>query len=264
MWLGAEPIGLATQKKVRTSERFFLAFSLQHVLRATAACIFWSAELPRVFRSWRPQHFFDILACTCASHHRRVHCLINSASKSNPNMWCFYHLDLEMCFVPQRRAIFDLSSPRWLHTRRFSPKCLEKHSVSRLFYLFARLDLLSSLSLSLHRHPEGSAKAEGELVAQSNGATLWGKNRETRLAAVHKVIVAGLQGSLTWKETSELSNSQRRKYSLADQSLRWSCRRTCARTWLRQGSRRRLTGASCGLHVFHGTCHSLSTGSNSS
>ena len=73
-----------------------------------------------------------------------------------------------MCFVPQRRAIFDLSSPRWLHTRRFSPKCLEKHSVSRLFYLFARLDFLSSLSLSLHRHPEGSAKAEGELVAQSN------------------------------------------------------------------------------------------------
>jgi len=28
-----------------------------------------------------------------------------------------------------------------------------------------------SLSLSPHRHPEGSAKPEGELVAQANGAT---------------------------------------------------------------------------------------------
>ena len=29
------------------------------------------------------------------------------------------------------------------------------------------------ISLSLHRHPKASAKAEGELVAQANGATLW-------------------------------------------------------------------------------------------
>ena len=30
-----------------------------------------------------------------------------------------------------------------------------------------------SLSLSPHRHPEASAKAGEELVAQANGATLW-------------------------------------------------------------------------------------------
>ena len=47
--------------------------------------------------------------------------------------------------------------PRWLRTRRFSeptlstlrsPKSLEKHKASRLFYLFVRLHLLSSESFS--------------------------------------------------------------------------------------------------------------------
>ena len=26
--------------------------------------------------------------------------------KSGPNMWCVYHFDLEMCFAPQRCALF--------------------------------------------------------------------------------------------------------------------------------------------------------------
>ena len=26
---------------------------------------------------------------------------------SDPSMWCFYHFDLEMCFPPQRRALFS-------------------------------------------------------------------------------------------------------------------------------------------------------------
>ena len=30
-------------------------------------------------------------------------------SKSGPRMWCFAHFDLQMCFAPQRRAIF----PDW-------------------------------------------------------------------------------------------------------------------------------------------------------
>ena len=29
-----------------------------------------------------------------------------SASKSGPNPWCFAHFDFEMCFAPQRRALF--------------------------------------------------------------------------------------------------------------------------------------------------------------
>ena len=61
-----------------------------------------------------------------------------STSKSGPSMVCFVHFDLEMCFAPQRR---DFSTLR-------SHKSLEKHSVSRLSYLFAHLDLLSSETFS--------------------------------------------------------------------------------------------------------------------
>ena len=72
-------------------------------------------------------------------------------------MWCFVHFDFEVCLAPQRRAIFVSHLARWLRTRRFSEptfstlrshKSLEKHSASRLSYLFARVHLLSSYSFS--------------------------------------------------------------------------------------------------------------------
>ena len=59
----------------------FCTFSLGNVLRATTACV----------------HFFDI-----------------STSKSGPSMVCFVHFDLEMCFAPQRRALFrHLNFQKW-------------------------------------------------------------------------------------------------------------------------------------------------------
>ena len=41
------------------------------------------------------------------------------------------------------------------------------------FDLTCKYTICIYISLSLHRHPKASAKAEGELVAQANGATLW-------------------------------------------------------------------------------------------
>ena len=67
------------------------------------------------------------------------------------------HFDFEMCFAPQRRTIFHLSSGQLaphppLQRAYFwilqSPKSLEKRSVSRLSYLFSHLNLLSSYSFS--------------------------------------------------------------------------------------------------------------------
>ena len=60
-------------------------------------------------------HFFDISTSKsgpelCASRHNGVHFFNISTSKSGPSMWCFVHFDLEICFAPQRRAIFHLSS----------------------------------------------------------------------------------------------------------------------------------------------------------
>ena len=58
----------------------FCTFWLGNVLRATAACT-----------------FLDI-----------------STSKSGPRMVCFLHVDLEMCFAPQRRALFrHLNFQKW-------------------------------------------------------------------------------------------------------------------------------------------------------
>ena len=47
-----------------------------------------------------------ILASKCASRHNAVHFLDISTSKSGPSMVCFVHFDFEMCFAPQRRALF--------------------------------------------------------------------------------------------------------------------------------------------------------------
>ena len=76
-----------------------------------------------------------------------------SLPKSGPNLRYFVHFDLEMYFAPQRRATFHLSSdqmaPNSALERAYfsnlrSHKTLVKHTVSRLFYLFGHLHLLSS------------------------------------------------------------------------------------------------------------------------
>ena len=82
-------------------------FSLGNVLRATTACTFSTSQLPKVVREWCVLY---ILTWTCASRHNGVHFLDISTSKSGPRLVCFVHFDLEMCFAPQRRAPFHLSS----------------------------------------------------------------------------------------------------------------------------------------------------------
>ena len=53
-------------------------------------CTFW---LGNVLRATNGVHFFDI-----------------ATFQSAPKLRCFVHFDFEMCFAPQRRAIFHLSS----------------------------------------------------------------------------------------------------------------------------------------------------------
>ena len=93
-------------------------FWLGNVLRATTPCTFSTSQLPKVVRTW---FALCILTWKCASRYNGVQLFIS-------------HLTT------------------WLRTRRFSEptfrpsgatKSLEKHSVSRLSYLFAHLDLPS-------------------------------------------------------------------------------------------------------------------------
>ena len=50
----------------------------------------------------------------CASRHNGMHFFDISTSKSGPTMVCFVHFDFEMCFAPQRRALFrHLNFQKW-------------------------------------------------------------------------------------------------------------------------------------------------------
>ena len=66
-----------------------------------------TSERPKVVHT--PQ-FFTLLTWTCASRHNGVHFFDISTSKSAPNVKCFELFHLQMCFAPQQRAIFHLSS----------------------------------------------------------------------------------------------------------------------------------------------------------
>ena len=87
----------------------FCTFWLRNVLRATTACTFSTSQLPKVVRT--PQ-FLTQFTSKCASRHNGVHFFNISTSKSGPNPSVFNTFYFQMCFAPQRRATFHLSSPQ--------------------------------------------------------------------------------------------------------------------------------------------------------
>jgi len=89
----------------RSGDGVFCTFWLRNVLRATTACTFSTSQFPKVVQTCG---VFNILTSKYASRHNGL--LHISTSKTGPNMVCFVHFDFEMCFAPQRRAIFHLSS----------------------------------------------------------------------------------------------------------------------------------------------------------
>ena len=75
---------------------------------------------------------------------------VTTACTFHTTLRCFKLFEFQISFAPQRRAIFDLSSPQMAPHLRFSePTCrpslkhktLRKRCVLRLLYLFARLHL---------------------------------------------------------------------------------------------------------------------------
>ena len=163
----------------------FCAFWLRNVLRATMACNFSTSQLPKVL--WSRQ-FFTLLTSKRASRHNSVHFFDVTTSKSGLDLVCFVHFDFEMCFAPQRRALFrhlnfqKCSDPvsflhfwlrnvlrattacnfsshlaSWLRTRRFSEPIFRpsgatnhwKNIVFRDFPTFSRTWIFFLLRLSL-------------------------------------------------------------------------------------------------------------------
>ena len=82
----------------------FCAFWLANMLRATAAWHFGTSELPKWLRQCG---VLCILTCKCASRHSCVPFSNIGTSKMAPRPSVFLHFHLQMCFAPQRRAIFQ-------------------------------------------------------------------------------------------------------------------------------------------------------------
>ena len=123
----------------------FSTFSLRNVLRATTACTFSTSQLPKVVRSCGVLY---ILTWKCASRHNGVHFFDISTSKSGPTLRCFVHFDLEMCFAPQRRALFRLR-----HFQKWS------ENVFCTFSLGSVLRATTACNFSSLLWPAGSAPA---------------------------------------------------------------------------------------------------------
>ena len=93
------------------------AFSLRNVLRATMACTFSTSQLPTVVRT---PSLLCIFTSKRASRHNSVHFFDIATSKSGPTLKCFARFDLQMCFAPQRRALFrHLNFQQWSETQVF-------------------------------------------------------------------------------------------------------------------------------------------------
>ena len=110
-------------------------FSLRNVLRATTACTFSTSQLPKVVRTWFALY---ILTSTCASRHDGVHFFDISTSKSGPDPVCFVHFDFEMCFAPQRRALFRHRNfqkvvREWCALYILTSKCASRHKGVHFF-----------------------------------------------------------------------------------------------------------------------------------
>ena len=116
----------------KCSERdVFLTFST--VLHATTACTFSTSQLPKMVRTW---YCLYILTSKCALRHKGVRFFDISTSKSGPDLVCFVHFDFEMCFAPQRRALFrHLNFQKWSERAVFFAFSLfaSRHNGVRLF-----------------------------------------------------------------------------------------------------------------------------------
>ena len=70
-----------------------------------------TSERPKVAQTCGVLYMFT---SKCASRHNSVHFFDISTSKNDPSMVCFVHFDFEVCFAPQRRALFrHCSFQKW-------------------------------------------------------------------------------------------------------------------------------------------------------
>ena len=117
-----------------------------------------TSEHPKVLRT---RQFFALLTSKCASRHNGVNFFDISTSKSGPTPSCFYHVDLEMRFPPQRALFQHLNFQKW-----------SKPGVFCTFCLGNALRATTACNFSSLIWPDGPAPAA--LASLLFFSTLWG------------------------------------------------------------------------------------------
>ena len=125
-----------TSKKAQNPQ-FFTLLTLKCASRHNGEHFFdtfSTSEPPKVVRD---RQFLTLLTWKCASRHNGVHFFDISTSKSGPNLVCFVHFDLQMCFAPQRRALFRrLNFQKWSEAGVLyilTWKCASRHNGVHFF-----------------------------------------------------------------------------------------------------------------------------------
>ena len=143
----------------------FCIFWLRNMLRATTACTFSTSQLVKVART--PSGLY-ILTWKCASCHNGVHFFDISTSKSGPKLVYFIYFDFEICFAPQRHALF-----RHLNCQKRSAPL-----VFCTFWLANMFRAITAYNFSSFIWPANSAPAAlASLLFDSPGPQIIGKTQ---------------------------------------------------------------------------------------
>ena len=119
-----------TPSKSGPNPSVFLTFWLQNALRATAACHFWTSELPKWLRQWG---VLCIFTCKCASRHSRVPFFNIGTSKMAPTPSVFLAFSLANVLRATAACHFSTSElQKWLRECGalciLTCKCASRHS----------------------------------------------------------------------------------------------------------------------------------------
>ena len=110
---------ISTSKKAQNTQLFTLLTS-KCASRHNGVHLFDTFSTPEPPKVVRDRQLLTLLTWKCASRHNGVHFFNISTSKSGPKLRCFVHFDLEMCFAPQRRALFQhLNFQKWSEAEVF-------------------------------------------------------------------------------------------------------------------------------------------------
>ena len=177
-----------------------------------------TSERPKVVRSWGVLY---ILTSKCASRHNGVHFFDIATSKSAPMLKCFIHFDLEMCFAPQRRALF-----RHLKFQKWSRACAVKWRWS----LSARPATCSKAlnARSCAGEPDRSLdQTSNDKFRQRTKTNLLG----TIASAFAILLSRGTRKRTVTTEVSSTADSSDRRRAGSQKMQRLSSRRSCAHGW---------------------------------